>query len=178
MNIYELIKSRSSIRVYKKDPVPLATVEKIVEAAGRAASWGNKQCWRFIIVDSKVEKNLIGKTSGQPNIAKACEDAPYVLVLCANPRESGSKNGMEYYLFDMGLAMENLMLAARHEGLETCIVSWFDERSIKGVLNVPENFRVIAYTPLGFAGEEVLSRPRKKQQEIVFYNQWGKNLPI
>ena len=43
-----------------------------------------------------VEKKIIGKTTGQANISKACEDAPYLLVLCANPKESGVKNSIEY----------------------------------------------------------------------------------
>lgn len=176
MEANEAIKSRSSIREYKSDKVPLEVVKEIIEAAGRAPSWGNKQCWRFIIVDSKVEKNLIGRASGQANIAKACEDAPYVVVVCANPRESGAKNGMEYFLFDCGLAVGNLLAAAQAEGLATCVVGWFDEKTVKGVLNVPDHYKIVAYTPLGYGNETVLTRPRKEFKDTTFYNQWHKGL--
>ncbi|MCX7922161.1 MAG: nitroreductase family protein [Clostridia bacterium] len=174
MDIYELIKNRVSIRAYKTDSVPLETVKRIVQAAGMAPSWGNKQCWRFVIVDSHVVKNIMGQASGQPNIAKACEEAPYVIALCANAKESGVKNGMEYYLFDSALAMQNLVLAAQAEGLSTCIIGWFDEKAVRGVLNVPDGFKVVAYTPLGYSNEEVLPRKRKKLEETVFRNHWGK----
>jgi len=174
MGFFEVVNSRSSVREYKDDPVPLETVRKIIEAARVAPSWANSQCWRFVIVDSHVEKNIIGNTTGQANIAKACKDAPYVIVLCANPKESGSKNGMDYYMFDCGLAMQNLSLAARSEGLDTCIVGWFDEKAIKGVLNVPNNFKVVAFTPLGYAKETPVRKARRKYSENVFHNFWGK----
>lgn len=176
MDIYEVINSRRSIRTYKPDPVSREAVSRIIEAALKAPSWANKQCWRFIVVDSKTEKILMGKASGQANIAKACETAPYVIVLCADPKESGVKNHMEYYMFDSALAMQNLMLAATAEGLSTCVVGWFDEKAVKGILNVPEDIKVVAYTPLGCADESPAARPRKKQNELVFYNSWGKPL--
>lgn len=176
MDIYEMIRKRVSTRVYKSEKVPDDTVKRVVEASLRAPSWGNKQCWKVIIVDSKVEKNLIGKASGQPNISKACEEAPYVIVYCANPKESGVKNGMEYYLFDCALAMDHLMLAAESEGLATCIVGWFDEKIVKSVLNIPDNYRVVAYTPLGYAAENVLPRSRKEFKETVYHNQWKKEM--
>ncbi|MCX7745693.1 MAG: nitroreductase family protein [Clostridia bacterium] len=175
-NIYELIKQRTSIRSYKKDTVPMETVLKIIEAASLAPSWANKQCWRFIVVDSQVEKNIIGRASGQHNIAKACEEAPYILVLCADPKESGVKNGMEYYLFDCALAMENLVLAAQNEGLSTCIIGWFDEKAIKAVLNAPEHLRIVAFTPLGYSNEQSKIRSRKKPNEVIYHNLWGNNL--
>lgn len=176
MDLHELIKARTSIRQYKDEPVPMEVVVRILDSAARAPSWANKQCWRFVIVDSKVEKNLLGKASGQANIAKACETAPYVIVLCADTRESGSKNGLDYFLFDAGLAMENLVLAARAETLATCIVGWFDEKTVKGVLNVPQGIKVIAYTPLGYGDEAVQPRARKKRSEVVYHNTWGREI--
>lgn len=174
MDFFEIVKSRTSIRTFKRDEVPAETIKKIVDTACLAPSWGNKQCWRFVIVSSHVEKNIIGKASGQANISKACEDAPYVIVLCSIFKDSGIKNGMEYFLFDSGLAMENLILAAKAEGLDTCIVGWFDEKAIKGVLNIPEGIKIVAFTPIGYGNESVTPRPRKKQSEIVFHNFWGK----
>lgn len=175
MNIYDTINNRVSIRSYKKDKIDLEIVKKVIEAACAAPSWGNKQCWRFIIVNSRVEKNLLGKAAGQPLIAQACMDAPYVIVVCANPKESGVKNGIEYYAFDCALAMENLVLSATEEGLSTCIVGWFDEKVVKGVLNIPENIKVVAFTPLGYAGDVPKHSTRKKPEQIIYYNTWDKN---
>lgn len=176
MDIHRLIENKTSIRAYKTDTVPIDTVKKILNTASLAPSWANRQCWRFVVVDSKVGKNIIGQASGQPLIIKACKDAPYVIVLCAHFRESGVKNGLEYFMFDSGLAMSNLVLAAEAEGLSTCIVGWFDEGAIRAVLNIPKEFAVVAFTPLGYADENKRPRKRKKQDEVVFYNSWGKML--
>jgi nitroreductase len=175
MDIYDAIRNRVSIRSYKKDKIDLEIVKKVIEAACVAPSWGNKQSWRFIVVNSMVEKNLLGKASGQPIIAQACMDAPYVVVLCANTKESGVKNGIEYYAFDCALAMENLVLSATAEGLSTCIVGWFDEKVVKGILNIPQNIRVVAFTPLGYADEVPKHSTRKKTEQIVYYNTWNKD---
>jgi nitroreductase len=176
MDIHKLIKNKTSIRAYKKDAVPLETVRKVIETASMAPSWANRQCWRFIIVDTNVGKNIIGQASGQPQIIKACKDAPYVIVLCAYIRESGVKNGLEYFMFDSGLAMSNLTLAAEAEGLATCIVGWFDEGAIRGLLNIPKEVAIVAFTPLGYADESKRPRKRKKQEDIVFYNYWEKSI--
>ena len=175
MDIHGLIKNKTSIRAYKTDPVPLEIVQRILEAASMAPSWANRQCWRFIVVDTHVGKNIIGQASGQPKIIKACKDAPYVIVLCAYIRESGVKNGLEYFMFDCGLAMNNLVLAAEAEGLSTCIVGWFNEGAIRGLLNIPQEVAIVAFTPLGYADESKRLRKRKKLDEIVYYNRWGKN---
>lgn len=174
MCLHDLIENRYSVRSYKSDAVPAETVERVINAARMAPSWANKQCWSFVVVEGHVQKKLIGKASGQGNIEKACDAAPLVIVLCANPKESGVKNGMEYYLFDCGLAMQNLVLAAAEEGLGTCIVGWFDEKAVKGALGIPEHWKVVAFTPLGYPSGKAPNRSRKAMEEITFLNNWGK----
>ena len=173
MDTFYAINNRKSTTTYKRDAIPLDTVLKVVSGARRAPSWGNKQCWKFIIVDSQVQKKIIGKASGQDKIAKACEDAPYIVVLCADTNESGIKNDLAYFMFDCGLAMENLVLAAEAENLATCIVGWFDEKAIRAVLNIPEEIKVIAFTPIGFAARRAVETTRKSESEVVFHNRWG-----
>ena len=47
----ELLGARFSCRAYLPDPVPRATVERIVTAAGRVPSWCNAQPWQVIVTD-------------------------------------------------------------------------------------------------------------------------------
>lgn len=174
MNFYEVVENWHSVRAYKNDEIPEEAVQRVVRAALRAPSWANRQSWRFIIVHKKVVRTILGKASGQDLIAKACEDAPYVIVLCADPEESGSKNELNYFMFDCGLAMENLLLAACEEGLGTCVVGWFNENTVRAILNLPENIRVIAYTPLGYPRESPKVRMRRRSEEMIYWNQWGR----
>lgn len=57
MDIVESINKRQSVRAFKPDPVPQATLKEIMELALRAPSWGNTQPWDFIIATgSKLEE--------------------------------------------------------------------------------------------------------------------------
>ena len=96
-----------------------------------------------------------------------------VIVLCALPSESEVWEGKDFMMLDAGLAMEHLVLAATDQGLGTCWQGLFSEEKARKALNIPENVRVVAMTPLGYAAEERRPRPRKAMTEIVYYEKWG-----
>ncbi len=70
MDIVEAINARKSIRAFKPDPVPQATIKEIMDSALRAPSWTNTQPWEFVIVTgSKLEKirqGFIEKAEEEP----------------------------------------------------------------------------------------------------------------
>ncbi len=53
-------------------------------------------------------------------------------------------------LVDVAIAVDHLTLAARAEGLGTCWIGSFDNGGIKKFLRVPDDFQVVALTPLGY----------------------------
>lgn len=177
MELYEAFESRRSIRKYKSDPVPEATLNKILNAARLAPSWKNQQCWRFIIVrEEETRRRLAGALlEGNPAL-KAFTQAPVVVVLCANPGESGNLDQKGYYLLDAGLAMQQMMLAARAEGLGTCWVCNFDEKTAREACQVPGEYKVVTLCPLGVPERVPDPRTRKPLTEIVFSEQWGNPL--
>lgn len=178
MDLYFAIDHRTSVRVYKTDPVPKAKVRRLLEAATRAPSWANKQCWRFIVVDDPAVRAKIGELTALRHMAGPLANAPYTIVLCADPRASGESNGMEFFLFDCAAAMQNLILGAVTEGLGTCVISAFDESALRSLLGVPAEIRIVALTPLGYPATK--DRPTERQQmaKVVSVNQWGKSDPM
>jgi nitroreductase len=52
---------------------------------------------------------------------------------------------MQYYLIDIGIVGEHLVLQAEDVELGTCWVGWFDKKAVKGVLSIPSdrNYRYI-----------------------------------
>lgn len=177
MDLYNVIHNRRSIRKYKPDPVPEETLIKLLEAARAAPSWANKQCWRFLVVkDARRKKELAASLPEGNPAAKAVETAPAVVVACADPSASGSIEGKDYYLLDVGIAMQQLVLAAFAEGLGTCWVAWLDENAIRKACDVPEDFRVVALTPLGIPDKEARAIPRKNLSEIAFEEKWGQSI--
>jgi nitroreductase len=169
MEYMEVVKKRRSIRRYKSDPISGKDLKTILEAARLAPSWGNRQCWQYVIVtDQSIKEKLAGEER------KWISEAPAVIVACANTRESGHKPGMDYYMLDIGISLEHLILAATNLGLGTCWIGAFDEKQAKEALGVPDDIRVVAFTPLGYPVEkkgEIFAR--KPLQEIVSYNGYG-----
>jgi nitroreductase len=182
----EAINNRRSVRKYKTDSVDDKTLETILEAARLAPSWSNTQCWKFIIVrDSELKAQLadtiqINPLMGRNPAVKAFTIAPVVIVACAEKGVSGLFNGKTatdkgewWFLFDVALAMENLVLAATSLGLGTVHVALFDASKVAAILGVPDGYHVVEMTPLGYPEYQPEPRPRKNLSEIVFYEKFG-----
>jgi nitroreductase len=105
---------------------------------------------------------------------KALAQAPVVIVACADPQESGELNGEHYYMADMGIATQNLMLAAHDLGLGSVFVGVFDEERLKALLDIPPAIRVVGLFPLGYPAGEAKAGgpPRKPLTEFVHYGKW------
>ena len=191
MELFEAIKNRRSIRQYKSDPLDDKTVNKVLEAAHWAPSWGNSQCWRFIVVrDPKIKADIAGTltrvqvdTEWVENAAsQSIKYAPVLIVLCAEKGKAGCQpdgapatdKGEYWYLFDAALAMENLVLAAYDAGLGTVIVGDFNAVKAAKILSVPEGFTVITMTPLGVPENKGQISPRKKLSEVYYTDKFGK----
>lgn len=176
MDLYKALESRRSVRKYKSDEFSEGTLRKILEAARIAPSWSNLQCWRFIVVRSVETKKELAASMPDNNPAKKAvgETAPVVIVLCADPKESGDQDGKGYFLLDAGLAMQQMMLAAHAEGLGTCWVGLFDEGQARKACSVPKEYRVVGLTPLGYPEKQPSARPRKELTDIIFNEKWGR----
>lgn len=173
MDFFDVIEKRRSIRQYTDAPVSLDDMVRVVEAGRLAPSWKNGQCWRYIVVKDAEIRAEIGTIVNNNPDPSAYTNAPYVLVLCADPDQSGHHNGQDYYMTDVGIALEQSILAAAALGLGTCWIGLFDEEPLKEILNVPEHIRIVALTPLGVPAQDPKPRPRKPTSEIAFSNRWG-----
>ena len=186
MEVLEAIKTRRSIRQQKSDPYDDETLQKILEAAQWAPSWGNSQCWCFIVVrDSSIKAQVADTLSKRPGAtvanaaATAVMEAPVLIVACAEMGKSGCRDGTpvtdkgDWYMFDVALAMQNLVLAAHALGLGTVIIGAFDAKKAAEILEIPEGFCPVVMTPLGFPEHEGKAPPRHELSEIVFHDKYG-----
>jgi nitroreductase len=180
MDTLEAIKTRRSVRRYKTTPVEDAVLLQILEAARWAPSWANTQCWKFIVVHSDAIKlELAGVLTPNNPATNAIKTAPIIIVACAEQNKSGfykgipSTNKGDWCMFDLGIAMENLALAAHSLGLGTVHVGLFDAKKAEAVLGVPEGFCVVEMTPLGYPDGEAKAPPRKELADIIFKDKYG-----
>ena len=177
MDFMDVISARKSVRGYSDKPVEEEKLSKVLEAARLAPSWANKQCCRYIVVK---DKDKIQELSGSFSWLK---QAPVVVVVCADPKDSGDRNGMNYYLVDVGISMQQLVLAATALELGTCWIGAFDEAKVKKALQVPEKIKVVAMTPVGYPAQKegigskliktvIGTGKRKPLAEIVHREKW------
>jgi nitroreductase len=181
MDLMEAIKGRRSIRKYKPDPVPEEVLQKVMEAMRWAPSWANTQCWEVIIIKDPAMKSELVRTLSKTNPAlSSVIDAPIVLVLCGRRGVSGFKKGEastgrgDWLLFDTGLAMQTLCLAAYGLGLGTVVIGLFDQKKAAEILGVPDNVDVVAMTPLGYPADRGSAPKRKEVSEFVYDDRYAK----
>lgn len=166
MDVMTAIKNRRSIRAYKSTEVEEEKLQLILEAARLSPSARNLQNWRFVVVrDKKLRERLVEAAAGQ----KFVGEAPVTLVVCATAPERIMTCGQPANTIDLSIALSFMMLEAAELGLGTCWLGSFYEDKVKEVLNLPEGYRVVAMTPLGYPDENPAQRPRKSIEEIVEY---------
>ena len=184
MDTLEAIRTRKSVRKFSDRPVEPEKLQAVLEAARLAPSWANMQCWRFVVVRDAGVKDKISELSYVESFfatrgykfnpaQKALAEAPVIIVACAEPTQSGDLGGQQYYMTDMGIAAENLLLAAHSLGLGSVFVGVFNEEQLGDLLDIPPDIRIVGLFPLGYPLEAgKAGPPRKPLDEIVFYGKW------
>jgi 5,6-dimethylbenzimidazole synthase len=193
--VYRVLRERRDIREFRPDPVPAEVLARILAAAHLAPSVGFMQPWAFILVRSPAlrqrikasfeERNaqelarvptqqrqdlyrrlkLEGILEAPLNLAVVCDrrrDAPFVLGRGPMP---------ETDLYSTCLAVQNLWLAARAEGIGVGWVSILDREPTEHLLGLPDGVRLVAYLCVGYPVE---FRPRPMLEEVG----WKERLPL
>ncbi|MFH1448633.1 MAG: nitroreductase family protein [Candidatus Micrarchaeota archaeon] len=179
MEFLELVDKRKSVRGYSSKEVEEETLLYVLECARLAPSAENKQVARFVVVRGCELRERLVKAC--PFFNSFLSTAPIIIAACS-AGASTKHNEQDYYLVDVAIAMEHLMLGAAEKGLGSCWIAAFDESKVKGILGIPKEVRVVALTPLGYPAEEKLTqktmgfiaklRKRKRLEEIAFNNKW------
>jgi len=185
MDVLQAIRERRSIRKYRSEPVPKEKLMQLLEAVRFAPSWANTQCWELILVDDPAIREALAKTMPPGNPAvPAFSQVPLVIVGCARLGKAGYFKGQpatdkgDWFMFDMGIALQNLCLAAHGLGLGTVHVGAFNAEKAKEILRVPEGVAVVEMIPIGFPDQEPKQPVRKEIKEFVFSNEYGRNAEL
>ena len=90
----ELLGERYSCRAFRPEPVPRATIERILQTAQRTASWCNSQPWQVVIASGEAKKRFreeifAAVSSGAPEDGDFAFPREYRGVYLERRRESG-----------------------------------------------------------------------------------------
>ncbi|HWN63470.1 MAG TPA: nicotinate-nucleotide--dimethylbenzimidazole phosphoribosyltransferase, partial [Streptosporangiaceae bacterium] len=172
--VYRVIAERRDVRQgFRPDPVPADLLRRVLAAAHQAPSVGFSQPWDFIVITDRARREQIAAlarrhrdqfAAGLPGArARAFDrlkiesilDTPVNIVVTCD-RTRGGRHTLGRHVqpqtadFSSVLAVANLWLAARAEGLGVGWVSFFDERELAAHLGLPAHVEVIAYLCLGY----------------------------
>ena len=168
MSLLEIISKRKSVRNYSEKHISDEDLRTILEAGRLAPSWMNVQSWKFILVKSQENKDLLSELSiGQQQVKNA--DALIVCVADTNAWEEAKITNIQNPALNPALQGENgilirtmeqviypisyMMLTANSLGISSCIIGAFGNE-ITGILpEVTEKSR----TALGLKEGQIIS---------------------
>jgi nitroreductase len=168
MDIFETIQKRFSCRRYKPQPVEEEKLIKVLEAARLAPSAHNAQDWKFIIVKNEMTRKQLAKAAGQLFVAQS----PVIIVAVALDSEHILSSGVPAYALNLAIAVDHMTLAAAALGLATCWIGAFDQQEVKRILEIPQEYKVVALLPLGYPAQPEGRKLRKSLEEIVCWDKF------
>ncbi|MCK9572781.1 MAG: nitroreductase [Candidatus Omnitrophica bacterium] len=161
-DILQLIKSRRSIRKFKKTSISSKTIEKILEAASWAPSGLNNQPWRFLVLDED-EKDSLAHFTHYSYIIKG---ANKIILVFLDKKLSYSR---EKDLMAIGACIQNMLLFIHSRNLGAC---WLGEilnkrKEIKKLLKLPKNLELKAVLAMGYSAEPAKKGKRKNLKNLI-----------
>ncbi|HPD95135.1 MAG: nitroreductase family protein [Bacteroidales bacterium] len=177
---YWLVNNRQSDRAYKNTPVEKDKILRILEAARIAPSACNAQPWKFVVVDDPELKNRLADAAASRvlGINHFTKQAPVHIVIVMESANLNSNVGSlvkhkTFPLIDIGISAEHICLAAKSEGLGSCMLGWFDEPAVKKLLGIPKSKRIPLLITLGYPEkDEIREKKRKSYSDIVSFNRY------
>jgi len=173
MDLFDVVRTRRSVRTYRPEPIPQEVLSRVLDAARIAPSGSNRQPTRLIVVkDEQTKKNLVPLCHNQAFVAAA------PVVICAVGRninyDRGEWMGDYAMIVDVAIAVDHLTLAARAEGLGTCWIGSFSNARLREFFKLPEDVNVVALTPLGYPDGDLFTDPegRIPLEEFVMWQGW------
>ncbi|MCZ4118357.1 nicotinate-nucleotide--dimethylbenzimidazole phosphoribosyltransferase [Streptomyces sp. H39-S7] len=175
--VHRVIRERRDIRNgFRDDPIPHEVLLRVLEAAHTAPSVGHSQPWDFVVIRSAKTRERMHELANEQRDTyakslpkarakqfrelkiEAILDTPINIVVTADPTRGGRHTlgrhtQPQMAPYSSALAVENLWLAARAEGLGVGWVSFFDERQMVRELGLPEHLEVVAYLCIGYVDE-------------------------
>lgn len=166
------IMTRTSVRSYTDRAIEAETLDTLLRAAMAAPTAGNKQPWRFVVID---DRDILNYISENFNSMKMAATAANAVIMCGDVTATFDGEGREYWVQDVSAASENLLLAAHAMGLGAvwCGIYPISDRVHKfsDLLHLPENILPMACICLGYPDGETVPKD-KWHPEYIRYNSW------
>jgi nitroreductase len=204
-DLFEIIHTTRAMRRLKPDPVPDELIRQILEAGQCAASGGNTQRWRFLVIkDPEIKKKVqayykrafdetIGpryRTSPPPpgvDAERYRRQHAAVEYLTDHYHEAPvwivacleGANANRAAGSSIYPAVQNMLLAARALGLGSTLTTrhLLYEKESEAALGIPPGFHSYAILPIGWPMGHFGPLGRGPLKEVVYLDRWGEPYP-
>lgn len=187
MEVYEAILSRRARRVLEPSrPISDEVIDALVEAMRLSPSCFNNQPYKSIFVHGKEALESLKTALAKGN--EWATNATLIIVIASKPADDCVIGDRQYFLFDCGLAIGEMMLRATELGLIAHPIAGFSPKKTRELLGIPDEYTVISFIICGYPGtddsllsekqkEAELARPERKPIGSIFYlDKWGNPL--
>lgn len=186
--IHDMIANRwSPVGFDASKPVTQAQITSMLEAARWAPSCYGDQPWRFIVADKNTNEKA-WKTAFDcivPGNQKWAQNAPLLMLVCADTRFSHNDKANRWSGYDTGAAVMSLSVQATSLGLFVHQMGGFDGDKAREVFNIPEHIDLMAMIAIGHGVDadslpddlkqrQLNERSRKNLGELFFNGVWNK----
>jgi nitroreductase len=171
MTIQEAIQQRRSYRHLEKISITDEMVEKLSRAAQLAPSCFNNQPWRYVFVRDPEKLKELHTVYSEGN--EWTHAGSLVIAVTARKEDDCVVGSREYYQFDTGLSVGQVLLQATELGLTAHPIAGFSPKKTRKVLNIPEEYDIITLVIVGKKAQgspDEPAMPRKDVKEIIFYD--------
>lgn len=205
MDLRETIETTGTCRYYRPDPVPRDVLRRVIDAARFAPTGGNRQGVRFIIVEDASRRRALrdlylplweqyaSRAVARPgaplpkllqsadDMARHLDEVPVLVVVCAQLADlMATDRHLERLSVVAGASIypsvQNLLLAARAEGLGTALTTLLCavEPKVKELLSIPDGIATAALIPMGYPARGFPKKlSRRPVEEIAFVDSYG-----
>lgn len=143
MDVFEIIKTRRSIRKFTDEPVPDEIVNKIIEAGIWAPSGMNNQPWKFAVIKDSELKNKISNLTHYSKIILSSQ------VLIAVFLDHSLSYDRTKDVLAIGACIQNMLLTIHSMGLGAVWIGEIlkNKDKVLGFLKGPEDLELMAVIP-------------------------------
>lgn len=197
MDFRDVLRRRRMVRRYRDEPVPIETVERIIDVARRGPSAGYSQGVEFVVVtDPATRERLAGIISNRETAAASMARIPVHIVLCVSaqiykeryrlPDKQRVRSGVSdeqlwhvpFWHVDAGAALMLLLLAAVNEGLDAGFIGVWRPDEVRALLGIPDEYTITGVAFVGHRADDeapqgsVLRERRRPMEDVLHRERW------
>lgn len=174
MNFTEIANTRQSCRSYDSTrSVEQEKIDAILQSARLAPSACNGQPYHITVCTGDIAK-AVAKATQSMGMNRFATEAPMQLVISEQPYVKTAAVGAklkhnDYRSIDIGIVSAYITAEAAVQGLDSCILGWFDNDKIKSICGLEQDARLVICIGYAKADDKLRTKKRKDLSELVSY---------